>query len=558
MRSLFLCFFLLLLIANHAFCQDKVKIVGDIGLYGDFYKMNSTGDSNFQPRRPGTLMRLLFNPTISYKDFSIPFSIMLSPQQTNVVTPIGDPNNFLQFIQNPLNNFGIAPKYKWVQVLLGTQTPHYSDLTIGNIPVFGAGIDLSPGKFRFSFFTGISQRAIEADTARKIAGSYKRTFYSAKIGYGKEDSSHIYLIAAKIQDDTNSIVSRPVDIMPQSGVVGSLDYRLNIGKQYYIKGEVAGSAFTRDTRAQEWDVLAALPKALFVTQESTRLDDAANLTIGKTGKVFGIKLVGSYVGDGFVPVGYPFMQTDKLEVTIEPKLNLFKNKLNISGSIGQRINNLSGTRGSTAFQTIGFANISAQVTDNLSISGNYSNYGFRNTILNDTFRVEMVTMSFGISPTYTISGTKLIHSFSLSYNQDQFRDYNVVSGALNNNDSRTALASYILAFTNNPLTLNLMVSNFENNTNLGNLTMNSINLGAGYGFLKKKLTATLAETVTQSGLSENTPSLQVMTLVGLRYKMLKTLSFNVSGSINNFSYGSEKPGANFSEDLLRTSIIYKF
>ena len=536
--------------------QDKVKITGDIGLYGDFYKMNVTGDSSLQPRRPGTLTRLLFNPTITYGDFSLPFTVMLSPQQTNVVTPIGDPKNFIQFIQNPLNNVGIAPKYKWIQLLLGTQTPHYSDLTLGNVPVFGAGFNLTPGKFRLSFFKGVSQRAIEMDTTKNIAGSYKRNFYSAKIGVGYEDSSHIYLIAAKIQDDTASIKSRPIDVMPQSGIVTSLDYRINFGKKFYIKGEVAGSAFTRDTRAKEWDIIAQLPKAVFIIQESSRADYASNITIGKTGKIFGIKLVGSYIGDGFVPVGYPFMQTDKLEVTVEPMLNLFKNKLNLSGSLGQRVNNLSGARGSTATQTIGFANINAQISDGFGISGNFSNYGFRNTVLNDTFRVEMVTMSFGVSPTFTISGPKAIHSFSLSYNQDQFRDYNVVSGALNNNDSRTALVSYTLAFTTNPLTLNLMVSNFENTTSLGKLTMNSINVGGSYGFFKNKLTASLAESATQSGLSIYTPSLQIMTIAGLRYKMLKNLSFNITGSINDFKYGTEKPGAAFRENLLRSSIIY--
>src|ERR1017187_6584864 len=172
--------------------QDHVHISGDIGLYGDFYRMNSSGDSAIQPRRPGTLIRLLFNPTISYKDFSLPFTIMLCPQQTNVVTPLSNSGNIMDFIENPLNNVGIAPKYKWVQLLLGSQTPYYSDLTLGNLPVFGAGINLTPGKFRFSFFTGISQRAIEMDTSKNIPGSYKRTFYSAKIGYGREDSSHIY------------------------------------------------------------------------------------------------------------------------------------------------------------------------------------------------------------------------------------------------------------------------------------------------------------------------------------------------------------------------------
>src|SRR6185437_14247559 len=66
MKALSGLFAFLCIITWHAAGQNKVLVTGDIGLYGDFYKMNTSGDSSLQPRRPATLTRLLFNPTFTY------------------------------------------------------------------------------------------------------------------------------------------------------------------------------------------------------------------------------------------------------------------------------------------------------------------------------------------------------------------------------------------------------------------------------------------------------------------------------------------------------------
>ena len=77
-----------------------------------------------------------------------------------------------------------------------------------------------------------------------------------------------------------------------SGIVSSLDYRINIGKQYYIKGEVAGSAFTRDTRAKEWDMkpLGYLRSFAFAGVEPNRMGIGPAHAIPKALKKAGMKL----------------------------------------------------------------------------------------------------------------------------------------------------------------------------------------------------------------------------------------------------------------------------
>jgi len=561
---LFLIFCSLFQISFSQQQNNPVQISGDFGLYGDFYHMESDTPGAVAPRRPASLERLVVNASLNIKDFSIPVSMAIANNQFSVVVPNPPtiPNNpfenFKNLVTNPLNRIGIAPKYKWAQLLLGSQIPQYSELSVGDLSVFGIGVNLTPGKFRFSFFEGTSQNAIEQDTLNNIKGAYKRKIYSMKIGYGSEDSSHIYFVESMMKDDTASLVYKPDSLMPQAGILSDIDFRINLGKKSFIKGEVAGSMFTRDMRNNNIDKYGnSIPKEIYTPKESTRLDDASVLSIGADGKSFGIKATGRYIGDGFVPLGYPFMQTDRLEVTIDPHLNLYENKLQLSGSIGRRVNNLSEERGTTSTQTLGMINLNAQLTEKLSLSANYTNFGFRNAIVSDTFKVEMLTVSWSVSPVYNIITKTTMQNFMLMYSQNTFNDYNTVSGALNNNDAANAVFSYIFSMINKPFSASTLLSYFDNATSFGRLTTKSLNLTAGYKFFKKKLSPTAGLTIADNRINSGSSGYQVMTVLGAKYTWKKKINFGLNGSVNLFKYGNTNPGISYREDLLRTFITYK-
>ncbi len=559
--------YLILLISALAFGQPlfaqqkKVQFSGQFGLYGDFYKMYSDTIGAVAGRRPGSVGRMVLNTSLSYGDFSLPVSFMFSAGQASVILPPFPRRNFLEYIRDPSNRVGIAPKYKWIQLQLGTQVPQYSELSVGDLPQFGAGIDLTPGKFRFSCFAGTTQLAIEEDSARNIPGIYARKMYSGKIGFGKEEATHLYFVTALMKDDTSSLRRKPEIALPQNGVVSSLDYRIMMGKKFYIKGEVAASAFTRDNRTALMVSDTPLDKILssiFTLQESSRFDYASALTLAKEGKIFGIKLTGKYIGDGFVPLGYPFMQTDRIDITINPRFNLFKSKVQLSGLVGKRINNLSGARAATTTQTLANADLNAQLTERLSFSGSFSNFDFRNSILEDTLHVQMVTLSWSLSPTYTYMGSKNMHVVTILYAQNTFTDFNTITGALNGNNSQNTMASYILTNLKNPFDVSLVGSYFNNQMFLGILTTSSVNISLGYKFLEKKLGTTFGLTYTDNQLDSNPAGTQVVLDLGLKYNATKKLALSVNGSLNLFQYGTDRPGIYYRENLLRTSILYKF
>lgn len=554
----------LCILSPSAMGQDnskKLQFNGNLGFYGDFYSMASDTSDAIKARRPGSVGRMNLNSTLSYGNISVPISLMYTVGQRSAFLPQLNNGNFIDFIRNPSNRIGIAPEYKWLRVLLGTQVPQYSELSVGDLPVFGAGVNLTPGLFRLSVFAGTSQLAIEEDSTKNIQGIYARKMYSGKIGIGKEEASHLYLIATMMEDDTTSLVKRPVGTMPRNGLLTSLDYRINIGKQIYFKGEVAGSAFTRDSRNKlivSDQMPINLPSSIFKIQESSRFDYAAALTLAKNGKNFGIKITGKYIGDGFVPLGYPFMQTDKLDVTINPRFNLFNDKFQLSGSVGKRINNLSGTRAATTTQTIGSADMNVQLTSGFSVSAAFSNFDFRNSITMDTLRVQMVTMSYSISPTYMYSGKKNLHVITMVGSQNTFTDFNTISGALNDNDSRTALLTYFLSSLNTPFNVSTTLSYFDNISSIGMLTTGSANLSFGYRFFKKKLNTTAGIAYTTNTLDALNAGSQIITNLRLKYSLNKKINLSVYGSVNLFRYGTERPGVAYRENLLRLALTYKF
>lgn len=564
------CFLLIVLLCPHFLYGQKkksspVKLTGNFGVYGDFYHMESDTLGAIAPRRPDFLGRVVVNSTLSIKNFSMPISLALANGQFGVVFPNVPPipnnplQNFKSQLKNPLNRMGIAPKYKWVQVLLGSQIPQYSELSVGDIAVFGAGINLTPGKFRFSCFAGASQMAVEENLSKNIHGIYSRKIYSAKIGVGDEAKSHIYFIASMMNDDTASLIKKPDSLMPQNGLLSSLDFRINFSKKFYFKGEIAGSAFTRNTLTDEVPNFSpAPPREIFIFKQSSRIDYAAIACIGWDEKNFGIRTTGRYYGDGFVPLGYPFLQTDRFEVTIDPKIMLLKNKFQLSGSVGTRINNLSGIRAATSTQTIGAANLNWQFNDQFSLSGSYSNFGFRNSITNDTFKVEMVTASWSVSPSLNLSRKNSMHIFSLMYSQNTFTDFNTVSGAINNNDAINGVFSYSLSLLKKPFSFSTIISYFENAMPFGKLQTQSANVTLGYKFLQKKLVTNAGLTLADNKFNSASSGFQTMATLGARYTLKKKIQFGLNGFINLFDYKESRPGISYQENLLKTFITYKF
>ena len=84
-------------------------------------------------------------------------------------------------------------------------------------------------------------------------------------------------------------------------------------------------------------------KPFIEAHTSTLTDYAAQASVGRKAKNFDIGVTVKYLGAGFQTVGYPFLQSDRLDYTLNTRINAWKNKMNIVASVGQRVNNVNNT-----------------------------------------------------------------------------------------------------------------------------------------------------------------------------------------------------------------------
>ena len=109
--------------------QDKKPSFSASGTMGVTYEgygltRKPSGWMGYTPRRPWNQVRFNFSPTFNFgKNFSLPININFAAIPTNFAGPFAGIKKpyFGQFITNPMNNFGLNPKYKWAELQLGTQ-----------------------------------------------------------------------------------------------------------------------------------------------------------------------------------------------------------------------------------------------------------------------------------------------------------------------------------------------------------------------------------------------------------------------------------------------------
>ncbi|MFC1888057.1 hypothetical protein ACFLYK_04545 [Candidatus Cloacimonadota bacterium] len=538
--------------------NNIVKFTGNMAVYSDFYDMNADPNNAIKPRRPASFYRFVFNPAISYGELYLPFSFSFSNNETSTTTPTPSKPSFLQYLTNPINSFSIKPEYKFIQLLIGTHVPRYSDLSTGNQKIFGGGFALTPGKFRLSFSSGVAKEVIDPDVENDIEGSYKRNFYSIKIGYGDEKLSHLHLNFMKASDEINSI-KEEIDKFPEEGFVTSLQMRLNLPAGIYFKSEVAGSGFTRNMKADKLEVGPSKSLSpILENRESTRYDAAGSVEFGKKGRVWEVITKGKYYGPGFKSLAYPFLQSDRIEVSLEPRIRLIQNRVMLNGTISHRVNNLSETKTAKATQTLGLVNINARITSALNLAVRFSNFSFDTDEESDTLKIENVATSYSISPSYNFKYFNINHNVSASFSQDIYDDKNKISGSMSDNSSQNIVLSYNMSLLQRPFSSTISYSNYTNDLSAGDLVINSVNTSFSYSFFRNKLRSALRFGFTESKTEDHSADQNMTSGVTINYRITKQIVLNLNGSMNLYDFGSQRPGTEYTENLLRTSIKYNF
>src|SRR5690606_14295092 len=83
------------------------------------------------------------NASLSFYGVTVPFSVAYRDRRSN--------------FYRPYTRFSLSPYYIWARIYLGHSQMHFNPYAISGMSVFGAGVELNPGKFRFSVLNGTVQ-----------------------------------------------------------------------------------------------------------------------------------------------------------------------------------------------------------------------------------------------------------------------------------------------------------------------------------------------------------------------------------------------------------------
>jgi len=283
-----------------------IAVTGSASITSDFYEFTSDPIGSQIGRRPAALHRLVISPTITIAGLiSLPLNLMITFPETNTTTPALTAPSFSEFFTNPANALGLSsfsPKLGWAQFHLGSHTPRLSELSGGDLQLFGAGFDLRPGPVQVQASFGTTQRAVQPDPSRGIAGAYRRDMRMGRLGFGNHDTSAIGINVVYMRDDPNSIASNIIAINPsrpleedttvilpadtvrlraEEGIISSIDVKFRLMQGITFSAEAAASLFTRDQASNVLTDFANPLGDMFTARTSTRIDGAgsANLAL---------------------------------------------------------------------------------------------------------------------------------------------------------------------------------------------------------------------------------------------------------------------------------------
>jgi hypothetical protein len=373
------------------------------------------------PRQQPFMYSISGAPALDIKGVTMPFSVIYSNQVFSY--------------QQPFNQFGIAPRFKFGSVFLGTSSLRMSNYTLAGQRFTGVGAELQFKWLRLGGMYGRLRRQvnpfgnvnepstflIEAETP-----AFKRNGYTVKIGFGKKDHFFDFIWFKGYDVAPKDFVQTDWNLKPRENVVFGINSMLNFGKKITLKNDWGISAFTQNTLADTLVIedakLKNLAQKILLPRISTQVRIAGETSIRFNHKILSPSFSYKRVELDYTSLGAYFFQTDLQQFTGGINLKLFKGKLVTNASIGRQNDNLQKQRLRTSYRNIGSLNINFNPSAKWGLNIVYSNFGITQSplpkSLTDTNRINQITNSITVMPRLMLQRAKSTHNmhFALGYN----------------------------------------------------------------------------------------------------------------------------------------------
>lgn len=308
--------------------------------------------------------------------------------------------------------YGISPSYQWITVHAGDRSLIFSPYSLAGVNFRGAAVELRPGKFYLAGMTGRLRRARlqDAGSIQRLETQYQRLGRGMKLGYEGEKTQ--VSVAAFYARDKAQSIDEPLDTLlkPEENLCLDLQLAQTLSDRLSFKFDFTRSALTRDHRSPVLPVGNVFQRmgGLYDVRATTQYANAFRGEIGFAPKVGQFRFGFERIDPGYRSLGALFFQNDQENFTVGGTLPLFKNALNVNGTIGLQRNNLDGRQVTTFNRLVGSLALGWRASERTNAQLNYSNFSTTN-------RLRAISVPFVLVDSIVIVQTNHTASASVSY-----------------------------------------------------------------------------------------------------------------------------------------------
>jgi len=502
--------------------KDPIGLAGSIRLASDFYSVKG-----IDPRRSPSSWQLSGNASFQLAGISFPFSFSFRDQQLSYGASF--------------NQFGISPYYKWITVHAGWRSMSFSPYTMNGRTFLGGGIELSPGKFRFSGFYGKFKNLLAVQDSIVYGSStipiYDRIAYGGKIGVGSEHS-YFDLMVIKAWDDTNTPgvdedQANPYYYAyePKENVIVGTSFKIRIIKKVDLYGNLAASGYTENTELESlYEPDIEYLENVYTLNASSRFALAGDAGIKVRIKRNTIGLQYKRVEPYYSTLTTDYFYNDIENITAQFSTSTRKGQLRFSGNLGFEHNNLYDHQSVTSSRVIGAANVTVMPIAPLVISLRYSNYTQNSEsglqVINDTLRLATTSANMGLMANYTL-GSARNKSIAFYAGRTTITDNSPIV-RLDDLTTDMISASYSHSFTE----LDLRVSPSLNYNRYLYPSSRQERIGAGLtvtkAFMEKKFSVSLGSNYSRNDIDTFNNGYVISSRMGISFTPYKSGTINLS------------------------------
>lgn len=519
---------------------EALTVSGGINLNQVFYQASGVED-----RRDPYNYFLSGNLNFNVYGWAVPLSFSYSNQNTS--------------FQQPFNQYGLSPTYKWVTAHLGYRSMTFSKYTLSGHLFLGAGVDLAPSdKVKVSAMYGRLQKAVARDTAQSNnIPTYKRMGGGAKVTIGGGDR-YVDLIFFRAADDVNSLAPDTTDmIFPEENFVVGLGLNTTLFKGLAFKGEVAYSAITNDMRAEKVETSNVYDQLPFLYQPraSSEYYKAISSALQYQFKKYTFGVAYERVDPGYRTLGAYYFNNDLENIALTHTSRWFNQKLSVNARGGVQRNNLDKEELNTMSRFSGALSVNYQVSPKLVTTFNYSNFStvvnFRTPqdLLNqvtrydnlDTLNYHQISQNSSLGVNYVLGQSKerrqnLNANFSYQQTDEEQGGESQASGTKFYNFN----AAYSLGLQPQGLTLSVAGNTNVSQSQSGESLIFGPSVSIRKKLLENKLSTTGSISFNNSKVNGTLSSRVINLRLGANYSLLEKHQFTLNiTAVDRFSPQNE-------------------